>query len=228
VNLHFDITQGTEEWKAIRRGSVTMSEIGPFVLNSGKVAEAARQKLIDKKLAEWAGESEEVFVNDAMKRGTALEPIARRQYELMIGHPIQEIGFVSADTHLIGASPDGILMSEDGKTVIGGAEFKCPGGASQVRYLREKVLPDEYRFQVHGTLAVTGAPFWDFMSFCPKVTQWTKTRDMWVCDEWEAGKLPSFYIRVYRDAFTEELHKGLLALSDEITRQREWLEALNS
>ncbi|MEY3895589.1 MAG: hypothetical protein RLZZ214_1108 [Verrucomicrobiota bacterium] len=229
--------QRSAEWYAARSGRVTASESAPFILNAGKVAETAKQKLIDKKLAEWAGEFEETFVNDAMKRGIALEAIAREQYALMLGAPVVEVGFVSHLTHALGCSPDAIVLSslpemlgetDIVKAMVGGAEFKCPGGATQIRYLREKVLPEEYKYQVHHTMAILGTPWHDFYSFCPKVTRWTKTREMWVCDEWEAGKLPSFYIRVYRDAFTEELHRGLLVLSDEITRQRAWLEALNA
>ena len=222
----------------MRAGKFTASESAPFIINSGKVAETARQKLIDKKVAEWAGEYEENFQNDAMKRGTALEPIARMQYRIMLGLPCTEVGFISHDSLPLGCSPDDIVLSREPEetetiasiaaAIIGGCEIKAPAGNTQIRYLREKVLPEEYKFQVHHCMAITGARWWDFFSFCPHVTQWTKTRDMWVCDQWEAGKIPSFYIRTYRDAFTEQLLAGLEELSAELLRQRAWLEQLTA
>lgn len=229
--------QRTPEWYAARAERFTASESAPFIINSGKVAESARQKLIDKKLAEWAGEFDEPFVNDAMKRGIALESIALTQYQMMLGAPVIGVGFVSDEVHSLGCSPDGIVLSNQLKTLdeegildemCGGVEIKAPGGSTQVRYLREKVLPEEYKFQVHHTMAILGTQWHDFFSFCPKVTQWTKTRDSWTCDEWEPGKLPIFYIRVFRDAFTEQLLAGLKDLSAEYLRQREWLQNLNS
>jgi len=234
--IHPEILQGSREWLEMRAGKFTASEAAPFMINSGKVADTARQKLIDKKLAEWAGEFEDSFQNDAMKRGNALEPIARQQYRAMLGLPCVEVGFISHDTLPLGCSPDDVVLSRpleegDGASVIakclmGGAEIKAPQGNTQIRYLREKVLPEEYKFQVHQCMAITGAPWWDFFSFCPHVLQWTKTRDMWVCDEWENGKIPSFYIRTHRDAFTEQLLAGLTDLSAEFLRQKAWLEQL--
>lgn len=229
--------QRSAEWYAARAGRVTASESGPFILNTGKVADGAKQKLIDKKLAEWAGEFEDTFVNDAMKRGIALEAIARQQYETMLGFPVTEVGFVSDFGHALGCSPDGIVLSSRPEmldessilgTILGGVEIKCPAGATQVRYLREKVLPVEYKFQVHHTMAIMETPWHDFYSFCPRVLQWTKSRDGWICEDWENGMIPSFYVRTYRDAFTEELLKGLQDMSAELLRQRDWLEQLNA
>ncbi len=234
--LHPNIAQGSIEWLALRAAKFTASEAAPFMINSGKVADTARQKLIDKKLAEWAGEYELDFRNDAMKRGTALEPIAREQYRIMLGLPCMEVGFISHDTLPIGCSPDDIVLSralgEDESiesitsAIIGGAEIKAPQGNTAIRYLREMVLPEEYKFQVHQCMAVTGAQWWDFYSFCPHVLQWTKTRDQWICDEWEGGKIPSFYIRTYRDAFTEQLKVALEDVAAEFLRQKSWLETL--
>jgi hypothetical protein len=236
MKLHL-CEQRSLEWYAARAGRITASESGPFILNSGKVADTARQKLIDKKLAEWAGEFDEPFVNDAMKRGIALEAVARRQYEIMIGQPVCEVGFASDEAHALGFSPDGFVLSEYPEemdetsirlAIVGGVELKAPSGSTQIRYLREGVLPEEYKFQVHQSMGLSGAPWWDFYSFCPRVTNWTKTREMWVCEEWEAGKIPSFYIRTYRDAFTEQLLAGLKDISAEYLRQRAWLEQLNA
>jgi hypothetical protein len=67
-------------------------------------------------------------------------------------------------------------------------------------------LPDEYRPQVHCSLAVTGLDRWDFMSFCPG--------------------LPSLLITVKRDAYTERMLSGLTSLSSELEATRQKLAAL--
>lgn len=196
------------------------------------------QSAIDRKIAEWAGvPKENEFQTPSMKRGTALEPIARQQYRQMLGLPCVEVGFVSHDTLPIGCSPDDLVLSEElaegagaeqiAQFVIGGCEIKAPDGDTQIRYLREQVLPSDYLYQVHQCMAILETDWWDFFSISPKVTQWTKTRDAWHCDAWEHSKIPAFYVRTHRSKFTDELKSGLVQLSVEFERQRDWLEKLN-
>lgn len=229
--------QRSEEWMRARNSRITASESGPFILNTGKVAEGARQKLIDQKLAEWAGEFKDNYQDDAMKRGNALEPIAREQYRIMLQMPILEVGFISHDTLPLGCSPDALVLARDTdendtpesieRLIVGGSELKAPQGRTQIRYLRDGVLPKEYEYQVHHSMAIAKAPWWDFYSFCPLVTKWIKTRDMWVCEEWENNpKIPAFYIRTYRSAFTEQLAQGLADIAAELERQKQWLASL--
>jgi hypothetical protein len=221
----FDFDQGTAEWLSARRGVITASESAPFIHGSGKVAEAARQKYIDRKVAELSGHHEEsAFVNDAMKRGTALESIARLEYERMIDCTVKEIGFVKRENSEVGCSPDGLVY--DGKALAGGVEIKCPSGATQIRYLREGILPPEYVYQVHHSMAVLDVDWYDFFSFCPLVTRWTKTKEKWDVDDWEPGLIPSFSIRVYRDKFTDTLSEALEDVAAEIQTQLAWLNRL--
>lgn len=203
MKIHHEIIQGTPEWFAIRAGRITASEIGPFVCGSGKVADKAKAKLIYKKMAELAGEFEDVFPNDAMKRGTALEPIARREYARITGHEVEEIGFISHESQPLGCSPDGLIGSE------GGLEIKCPSASTHISWLLEGGLPDEHKWQVHMSMVLSERRWWSFFSFSPRVTQWTKTREAWVCDEWEPGPLPPLHAVVTWDRFTDDLKAGL-------------------
>lgn len=198
------------EWWAIRNGRINASEAGPFMVNSGKVADAAVHKLLCKKIAELAGEVEEIFPNDAMKRGTALEPIARQEYAACYRSDVRQVGFVSHDTLPLGCSPDGLVYQGD--IIMRGLEIKCPQPATHVHWLLDGGLPDEHKWQIHMCMALTGATEWDFWSFCPRVTRWTKTRDAWTVDEWEENGIPPLHVRVNRNGFTDELMVGLKAI----------------
>jgi hypothetical protein len=224
MKLHM-MPQYSPDWWAIRRGKFTASEIGPFVINAGKVAETARLNLICKKLGELGGDEESGFQTDAMKRGSALEPIARAEYARIMRRPVFEAGFAEHPVQPLGFSPDGLVLKDDpdmdpsSEEMVSlleyGCEIKAPLASTQVKYLLKGGLPDEYKCQVHMSMALAGTPHWDFFSFCPRVLEWAKTRDAWTVLDWEPGDIPPHYVRVYRDAFTAELEQGLYRLCDE-------------
>jgi putative phage-type endonuclease len=197
--LH-DIKQRTPEWFQIRRGIITASEVGKFLINTDKKALDARQNLIDKKLGEVADgdDTEPSYESYWMKRGTLLEPESISAYESKTGHEVTQIGFVQHDTLPIGCSPDGLVTGTKS-----GIEGKVVAGKTQIARLREKVLPAEYLCQIHHSMIVCEAPWWDFWSFHPN--------------------LPSFHIRTYRDGFTDQLERGLIELCAEYARQKSWI-----
>jgi len=155
--------QRSKEWHKARGDKFTASESGPFILNTTKVSITAREKLVDRKLAAWAGiPKDDDYQSAAMKRGVALEAVAREQYRAMLGLPCIEVGFVSHDTLPLGCSPDDLVlraMPEEiteesiASQIIGGCEIKAPDGDTMIRYLRNKVLPEEYIYQVHHCMA---------------------------------------------------------------------------
>ncbi|MDB6080166.1 MAG: Exonuclease [Akkermansiaceae bacterium] len=191
--------QRSPEWFAARRGVITASEIGPFVFNAGKVAETARQNLIDTKLGESADGDDcpPSYEDYWMKRGTLREPEAIEAFSVHTGEETKQVGFILHDSGLLGCSPDGFEV---------GLEMKCPSGKIQIKRLREAVLPDEYRCQVHASMIVTGADEWHFWSWHPNI--------------------PPFHVLVKRDDFTRQLEDGLLALAAELKRQQEDLSAV--
>lgn len=203
----YDFEQYSPEWWAARNGLITASEAGPFMINSGKVADLAVLKLVCKKIAELAGETEEVYPNDAMKRGTALEPIARDEYARILKTEVKQVGFIAHDTLPLGCSPDGLIYA--GERLTRGLEIKCPQASTHVRWLLDGGLPDDHKWQVHMSMGITGASEWDFWSFCPKVTRWSKDRAAWTVEEWEENGLPPLHVRVTRSSFTDELMCGL-------------------
>lgn len=102
----------------------------------------------------------------AMFWGTETEPQAFGAYEAETGILLQRVGFVRHLALRAGCSPDGVAVQGD--RIVGGAEFKCPESNTHLAYLRAGVLPDDYRDQVLHDLFVTGADWWDFVSFDPR------------------------------------------------------------
>lgn len=224
--------QRTPEWFAIRKGILTASEFGPYLMAEPKVnmtieeikaeldrlgktypnkgkkedyvailpnvesyktltkteAEAIEAKVC-RLLAQNAGCWEPtVRPNEAMERGTELEPEAVADFESATGLKIRPVGFARSLHGLFGCSPDGLIVGE-----TCGLEGKCPVPSTHLQYRRAGVLPDEYRFQVHGCMAVTGAKSWWFQSYSP-------------------GLAP-LRLLVERDQFTEDLLAGLIRFS---------------
>jgi len=152
---------------------------------------------------EWADEvaaSQEraMSFNIAVRRGNMLEPEARFFYEQKTGFKVDQPGYIQHDTGGFGCSPDGLIekpsIMVDGKLTADrhGLEIKCPMPETHMAYLLAGTLPSEYKYQVHGSMAVTGLDRWDFLSYCP-------------------GEAP-LLLTVLRDEFTDRLERGLIEL----------------
>lgn len=183
--------QRSEEWHEARRGLLTASEFGAWLLKQTTATERnAWESAISRCVSRAAGAWEKpVFENEAMKRGTELEPEAVASFETATGLSVRQVGFCRSKVGLFGCSPDGLIDSTGE-----GLESKVPEGPTHVRYRRAGELPDAYRFQVQGSMAVTGAEAWWFQSYQP-------------------GLAP-LRIRIERDETTEALRRGLLLFSE--------------
>jgi hypothetical protein len=127
-----------------------------------------------------------------MARGTALEPQAIASFEAWHGETVIPVGFCKSTKGLFGCSPDGLLESG------AGVESKVPLPATHIAYRRAGVLPEEYFFQVHGSMAVTGATRWYFQSWNPD--------------------LAPLRILVERTEFTDELRTALKMFSADLQK----------
>lgn len=183
--------QRSEEWFALRRGIPTCSRFDKIVTAVTGKPSSMQDRLIDELISESILPPEQgvvKYVSEEMEQGMILEAEARCSYELNHATaPVKEIGFLLHDSLLYGGSPDALVGDE------GGAEIKCPSGPVHVGYFRAGVLPDCYKQQTHGYLAVTGRPWWDFYSYC--------------------RNLPPFHIRVMRDSYTASLEAELIKFS---------------
>ncbi|RZZ85651.1 lambda exonuclease family protein [Pseudoxanthomonas winnipegensis] len=157
--------QGTDEWLALRTGKLTGSRFADLMAVTRSGPSASRANLIVAvALERLTGEPEQTFQNDAMRRGTALEPFARGAYEALTGELVEQVSFVTHPSlDFVGVSPDG-LIGDDGLI-----EVKCP--ASQHKHLlalRDGSHAKEYRWQIQGQLWVTGRQWCDAVSYDPR------------------------------------------------------------
>lgn len=162
INPH---PQQSVEWMVARAGLPTASEFDNLVTPKFKVKTGQGvETYLHKKLAEaWIGgpiASLNVF---DVEQGRILEEEALPWYELAYDTTIKRVGLVTTDDGRAGCSPDG--MFEDGT----GIEIKCPAIHTHVGYLLDGTLPEDYGPQVHGSMFVTGAKRWTFLSYRRKL-----------------------------------------------------------
>lgn len=187
----YNCEQRSPEWFEHRKGNLTASEFGAWLLKNDKTSQKAKEKAIARCVSQIAGGWEpDVYETEAMRRGTEMEPEAIGAFEKATGLRVRPVGFCKSIFGAFGCSPDGLIGDDCG------IEGKVPIGPTHVYYRRRGELPDEYNFQVHGSMAVTGATSWWFQSY---------NRGM-----------ASFRILIERDGFTEELLEGLKAFSAEL------------
>lgn len=138
-----------------------------------------------------------------MAYGVEREPDARLAYEAQTGTLLREVGFVSSNDLLIGTSPDGYVGEFEG-----GAEFKCPKTATHLEYLRTPGVPDDYLCQLRHHLLVTGAEWWDFVSFDDRLPEPLQLciRRLWAKD----AQLPAHKLAVVN--FLGEVEKEKAAI----------------
>jgi putative phage-type endonuclease len=170
-----DANQGTEAWIQSRLGKVTASRISDLMAKGRSGPSASRKNYLMQLLCErLTGKKEDGFTSDAMKRGSALEPIARSAYEIDKGVMVQEVGFVPHRAiKMAGASPDGLVGTD------GLVEIKCPNTAQHVEFLRTGEIETGYIYQMHFQMLCTGRTWCDFVSFddrLPEPLQYKCTR----------------------------------------------------
>jgi putative phage-type endonuclease len=185
----WDVEQGSSEWFELRKGIPTASRfdmiLTPAQGKPSKSQDKLIAELIGEKLSIIPPEGVENFTNRAMRWGQQCEHEARLWYEMERGLPVTNGGFCATDDERFGASPDGLVNAE------GCLELKAPQASTQVEYVLAGTLPDEYKWQCHGHLVVTGRKWVDFLSYSPG--------------------LPCLLIRVEPNADTDKLRAELEA-----------------
>ena len=172
--------QRTPEWIAARRGCLTASSVADILPGKTGKYRDSRENLMNILVAERdSGRARESFTSNAMLWGIEHEDEAREEYEVQTGELVDLVGFMlHPDIPFLGASPDG-LVGQDGLI-----EIKCPTPATQIKYIRAGVVPEEYRPQILLQLIVTGRKWCDFVSFDPRAqkarffcVRWTPTEE---------------------------------------------------
>lgn len=158
--------QRTDAWFAARCGKLTGSRFSDVmnVLKDGKPGAGRRELVTLLAIERLTGSTVDTFQNDAMRRGTELEPEARAAYEAHSGELVEEVGYIAhRELDYVGVSPDGLLGND------GMAEFKCP--ASQSKHLAALLSGEhatEYRWQLQGQLWVCERAWIKAVSYDPR------------------------------------------------------------
>lgn len=162
---------GTPEWHQDRIGRVTASRFKDVMTEPRSKAAKEAGELSDTALAYLheviaqaiTGKERVGGKSAAMDRGVDLEADAldyyadTRMVELRKGRLLKLVGAN------IGASPDGFI--EDDPDGPGLVETKCPESKTHLATWFARQLPDEYYWQVHGQLWVSGRHWCDFVSY---------------------------------------------------------------
>lgn len=170
ITIH-EVEQRTEAWAALRRGRVT----GSCALDvskerqRGKGELEGRAKLRRRIVAELMtlnyAHDAVPYLPHAMQRGVDREPDALAAYEARTATLVTPVGFISHNELMVGCSPDGVIGS-----IEGGIELKCPNPDTHLEYWQSGGVPEEYKPQVIHNLWVTGASWWDFVSWDDRFT----------------------------------------------------------
>lgn len=200
-----DAEQRSEAWFLARCGRLTASS-AKDMLSTIKSGEAAarrdlRVRLVCERLT--GQPQEDAFVNDAMRRGTELEPEAFAAYEAVTGQMARRVGFLAHTEHLAGGSPDGVIGDFDGLV-----ELKCPKSPTHFGYLKAGTVPAEHLAQITHLLWLTGCAYVDFLSYDPRFPSELQTFHVRVT----AGDVD---LKTYESkalAFLAEVERDLLAL----------------
>lgn len=164
--------QRSSEWFAARLGKVTASRVADVIAKTKTGYGASRENYMAQLICErLTGKPTEGFSNAAMEWGTQTEPQARAAYSAKTGELVEEVGFVCHPViEQAGASPDGIVG--DGLFVGDGLiEIKCPNTATHLEYVLAGKPPEKYVTQMMWQMAVTGAPWCDFVSYDPRLPE---------------------------------------------------------
>jgi putative phage-type endonuclease len=155
------LVQGSDEWLNFRLGKVSASRVSDVMAKNKSGPSATRKNYLMELLCQrLTGRREESFTSDAMKRGTAMEPIARSAYEVANGVMVMETGcFVHPDIASFIASPDGLVGTS------GLLEIKNPNTAQHVDFIRTGKIDTGYELQMLAQMACTGRQWVDYVSF---------------------------------------------------------------
>jgi YqaJ-like viral recombinase domain len=158
--------QGSEAWLQQRVGKATASKFAAIMSTKKGGGETAvrRDYRVELVVERLTGRPTPVFESWPMRQGREREPLARTVFEVQTGIFVHEAGFVEHEELMAGASPDGLIAAD------GGLELKCPTASTHFDYLRlpDGTCPEDYEWQVHGGMWVTGRKFWYFGSFNPE------------------------------------------------------------
>lgn len=201
-----DLTQGTDEWRMARAGSLGASQLHEALAKTKTGWGASRANLMATLIVEQlTGRPQDGFQSAAMLHGIETEPEARDAYSFYQNADVIQVGLVRhpsiGGTH---ASPDGLVGSD------GLVEIKCPQPAAHLETLLTQTMPNKYVLQALWQMACCDRSWCDLVSYSPAFPE----------------SMRLFVKRIERDpAKIAELEGEVIAFLQEV---RERVDALRS
>lgn len=166
IHYYPDLVQGSDEWRLVRCGLLTASEMKLILTPTLKMASNDKERAhVYELLAQRiTGHVEASYISDDMLRGHEDEVEARILYATHYA-PVQDMGFITNNGFgfTLGYSPDG-LVGDDGLI-----ECKSRRQKYQIETLIECVphdqVPAEYMLQLQTGLLVSERQWIDFISY---------------------------------------------------------------
>lgn len=166
IKYHTEIEQRSEEWRKLRCGILTASEMKLIVTPTLKIAsnDKSRTHLWELLGQRTTGYVEPSYERFDMGRGKEEEMDAKILYNSKYAD-VQECGFVTNDEFgfTLGYSPDG-LIGDDGLIET---KSRCQKYQIEtiVEYMPKGLIPEEFVIQVQTGLLVTRRDWIDFNSY---------------------------------------------------------------
>lgn len=162
----FDTDQRTEQWYLDRSGKFTGSRFKDLLAFDAKGDPLkAHLNLLQQIIGErLSGRYQDTGMDSrSLKYGRETEPFGAAEYELQTGLIVKPAGFITHPKILFaGVSPDGLVGNN-------GLEIKCPINWDIHLARFENGMEDFHLPQVQGSMWVTDAEWWDFVSYQPFV-----------------------------------------------------------
>lgn len=161
---YIDVEQGTEDWKAIRRGKMSASRAADLLseVRSGEAA-AYRNYRAELLMERLTGTSPERYVTKQMEYGTETEAVARTMYSLTTGNIVKTSGIYVIEGKNACASLDG-EVGDDGLI-----EIKCREIANHIESIATGKVPDQYYKQIQFQLWVSHRKWGDYTSYADEL-----------------------------------------------------------
>ncbi len=156
--------QGSEEWVKQRLGKVTASVI--HKVYSDKLTATKKNLMRSLALERLSGSRMLNIKTVDMARGLAIEPLARKAYEIATQQEVSLVGFIShPDIKNAGASPDGLIGEK------GFIEIKCLNIRNHNQIIKNKKIPKQYYYQMQFQLACSQREWGDFVAYHPEADE---------------------------------------------------------
>lgn len=164
IKYYYDIEQGSDEWRKLKTGVITASNIKNIITPTLKAANNAKSKILAYELAAQriTNYVEPCYEGFDMMRGHIEEIYATTLYSENYDQ-LNTCGFIVNDLLKIGYSPDGVIGDRGSEKA--GVEVKSRIQKYQIQSIANDEMPVDFMLQVQTGMLVTGWEYIDFISY---------------------------------------------------------------